>query len=113
MPFSCAASSASATCRAISSASRNGSAGALPAPAPIRSGQRFSLHQFQHQRADAAGFLDAVDRGDVGMIEGRKNARFPFEARQPIGIGGEPRRQDFYRDVAIEAHVAGPVHLTL
>ena len=86
IPFSCAASSASAICRAMVSASASGSG-----PARDAVGQRLALDQFQHQRADAVRLFEAVDRADVRMIERREHARFALEARQPIGIAGERR----------------------
>ena len=52
-------------------------------------GQRLALDQLEDQRAHAVGLLEAVDRGDVGMIERREHARLALEARQPIGVGGE------------------------
>ena len=55
--------------------------------------------------------LDAVDRGDVRMIQRREQARLALEAREPLGIGGERRRQDLDRDVAAEPGVARAVDL--
>ena len=85
MPCSCAASSASAIWRAIGSASSSGSgplrrcarrASALrPAPAPARDA--------------AVDVLDAVDRGDVRMIERGEHLRFALEAREAVGIVGD------------------------
>ena len=31
--------------------------------------QRWPVHQLQHEGADAFGFFQAVDRGDVRMVE--------------------------------------------
>ena len=49
-------------------------------------GQRRALDELQHERADAVGFLEAVDRGDVRMIQRGEHLRFPPEARQPIVV---------------------------
>ena len=46
------------------------------------------------------------------MIQGRQHLRFPFEAREAIGIVGEQVRQHLQRDVAIELRVARPINLT-
>ena len=81
MPCSCAASSASAICLAIGSAS---SSGIAPARDPLR--QVVALDQFHHERVDAVGILEPVDRGDVRMIERGEHPRFAFEAGQPVGI---------------------------
>ena len=64
MPCSCAASSASAICFAMASAS---SMGIAPLRDPI--GERRPFDQLHDQRVQAAGILEAVDRGDVRMIE--------------------------------------------
>ena len=64
MPCSCAASSASAICFAIGSASSTG-IGALRDP--VR--QRRPLDQLHHERADAVPLLQAVDLRDVRMVQ--------------------------------------------
>ena len=56
-------------------------------------------------------FFEAVDRGDVRMIQGGEHFRFALEARQPIGVGGERGRQDLDRDLALELRVGRPIHL--
>ena len=57
IPCSCAASSASAICFAIGSASSSGIGAARDALRQI-----VALDQFHHQRAHAAGFFEPVDR---------------------------------------------------
>ena len=57
-------------------------------------------------------FFEAVDRGDVRVVQRGEHLRFAFEAREPIGIEGEGFRQDLDRDFAIELRVACAVHLT-
>ena len=100
MPCSCAASSASAICRAIGNAS---SSGIGPARDPLR--QILALDQFHHERAYAARIFQAVDMRDVRMIEGRERLRFAREPGQAIGIAGEGVRKDLQRDVAIQLRV--------
>ncbi len=87
IPCSCAASSASAICRAIGSASSTGTG-------PVRDaiGERRSVDQLQHERLQRLRFFEAVDRGDVRMIQRRQDLRFPLEAREPIGIEREQFR---------------------
>ena len=100
MPFSCAASSASAICRAMASASRRWPA-CGPAPRdPL--GQRVALDQLHDQRADAVDVLEPVDRADV-----RDDSATPAAAlRARNGPGGRRRSrtpgQDLDRDVASE-----------
>ena len=56
-------------------------------------------------------FLDAVDRGDVRMIQRRECLRLAFEPRQAFGVRGERVRQDLDRDLAIQRRVRCPIHL--
>ena len=48
--------------------------------------QRRPLNQFEHQTAHAIGLSDAVDRGDVRMIESGQQPRFLVEASPSIRI---------------------------
>ena len=75
-------------------------------------GERLARHQLQDEEARVAGFLEAVDRGDVRVVERREELRFAVEARQPLRVGGEGLGQDLERDVAAELRVARPVDLT-
>ena len=101
MPFSCAASRASAICRAIVSAS------------PIETGTFCdsasasvgAFHQFEHQGRDAR-VLEAVDRGDVRMIQRGQHARFALEPTRRSGSEANAAGQDLDRDVACEPRVA-------
>ena len=74
-------------------------------------GQGRPVDQLQDQRARAAGFLQAVDLSDVRVVQRGEDAGLPFEAGQPIRVGGERRGQHLQCDVAVEPRVAGPVHL--
>lgn len=63
-------------------------------------GEVLPLDQFHDQCAGAARprarrreLLEAVDLGDVRMIEGRQRLRFAGESRQPIRVGGKQVRQ--------------------
>ena len=106
MPCSCAASSASAICFAIGSAS---SSGIAPVRDPLR--EILTLDEFHDEGADAAGFFEAVDVRDVRMIQRREGLGFAGEPRQAIRIIRERVGQDLQRDVAIELRVARPIHL--
>ena len=70
MPFSCAASSASAIWRAMRSAS---SSGIGPSFDPVRESRPF--HQFHHQVVGT----HIVDGADVGMIQRRHGACLALE----------------------------------
>ena len=84
IPFSCAASSASAIWRAIVSASDDRQGPALEA---LR--ERRALDQLEDQRGDAVGLLQSVDRPDVGMIQRREKAGFARETGATLRIGRE------------------------
>jgi hypothetical protein len=73
--------------------------------------QRRSLDQLEHQRAGAARFLDAVDRGDVRVVERRQRLRLALEPREPLGVGRERVREDLQRHLAPEPRVVDPIDL--
>ena len=50
--------------------------------------------------------FEAVNAADVRMIQRGEHLRFALEAREPLRINREGRRQDFDRDVAIQLRVA-------
>ena len=79
IPFSCAASSASAIWRASGERFFDRDAGRVPRD-PL--GQRFALHQLHHQEVAAAGLLDTVERGDIGMIQRRERLRLALEPQR-------------------------------
>ncbi len=58
-----------------------------------------------------AAFLEAMDRGDVRVVERGEHLRFALEARQALRIGGKHLGQDLQGDVPPEPRVAGAIHL--
>ena len=74
--------------------------------------QVVALDQFHHEGMCATGFLKAVDRRDVRMIQRREGLRLAFEPRHAIGVRGEHVRQDLDRDLAAECRVRRTVDLT-
>ena len=82
IPGSCAASSASPTCFAIGSAS---SIGIAPFSTRWESSSP-SCDEFHHQCGEVWGLLEAVDRSDVGMVEGREDFGFALERRLAIRV---------------------------
>ena len=106
MPCSCAASSASAICRAIASASSTGSG---PLRDPI--GKRRAFDQLQDQRMDLATVLEPVDAADIRMIQRGQHVRLAREARPPIGIVHERVGQNLQRDIALQLRVVRAIHL--
>ena len=110
MPRSCAASSASAICRAIASASpiRQGASGGGAAD-HLR--QRLTFDEFEDERVYAVMLFQPVNGGDVAMIERGKCPGFALESRQPIGIGSKRGRQDLQGHVSAKLEVVGAVDL--
>ena len=51
-------------------------------------GQGWSLDELQHERADAVRFLQAVDGGDVGVIESGQRFSFANEPGHAVRGGG-------------------------
>lgn len=49
-------------------------------------GERGTLDQLHHERGDPATVLEAVDAGDVRVVERREDFRFALEADEPILI---------------------------
>ena len=73
--------------------------------------QIVAFDEFHHEGGHAPAFFEAVDRGDVRMIQGSEHFRFALKTREPIGIDRERRRQDLDRDLALEFRVGRPIHL--
>lgn len=53
-------------------------------------GRRDAIDEFHDQSA----ILDAIDLGDVGVVEGTKHLSFAGEAGEASGIGSEGVRKD-------------------
>ena len=70
-----------------------------------------ALDEFHHERRDAAALFEAVDTGDVGMIQRRERLRFARESRQAIGVVREGFGQNLDRDVAVQLRVARTIDL--
>ena len=92
MPCSCAASSASAICFAIRSASSRDRASSKPR-------RESSLDQFHHEGGRAPALFEAVDGGDVWLVQRAEDLGFTLEAREPIGIVSERLGQRLDGDV--------------
>ena len=100
MPFSCAYSRASAICLAMRRASSSGGAlSGWPSDAQIGQGEACPYAESAPPASapppapspgrDAAGFFQAVDRRDIGMIERGQHLRFALESRHALGVAGE------------------------
>ena len=70
-----------------------------------------ALDEFHHQGVRAQRLLEAVDRGDVGMIQRRERLRLAFEPRETIGVSGKCVRQNLDRHLSTQRRVGRPIHL--
>ena len=74
--------------------------------------QARSLDQLHHQRAAPVALLQAVDRGNVGMVQRGQHLRFTPEARHAFGVSSEYLGQGFQRHIAPELGIPGAIDLT-
>ncbi len=86
------------------------SAAARGEPA-VRRRERLAFHVLHHQVVDVVLVPDVEERADVGMADSRDRLRLPGEPYPKGRVAGKMRGQDLYRDDAIQAGVAGAVHL--
>src|SRR4051794_11097744 len=73
--------------------------------------QRLPFQQLADDVDLAVVLSELVNRQQIRIIGAPGGARPLLEARQPLGIGNEIRRQNFDRHVAAEARVARAVNL--
>jgi len=73
--------------------------------------QRLSLDQFHRDVVSGAVSSQFVDGDDVGMVEGRRRARFPLEAMQMVVRCGKGGGENLDRNNAIEPSVTRAIHL--
>ena len=111
MPRSCAASSASAICRAMFNASFS----RRPRDrlvSPVDSfGERLAIDQLEHQSAYPAAFGNPVDGADVWMVEGREQPGFALEARPVVRVSHPVTGENLDGHRAAERRVMRPIHL--
>ena len=79
--------------------------GDRPLRDPVGEGRAFD--QLQHQCPRPLGFLDAVDGGDVRVVEAGEDLGLPREPGEPIWISREGVGEDLQGDLAIELRVGG------
>ena len=75
--------------------------------------KRRPVDELQHEGPHAGDVLEAVNGGDVGVIERREEVRLAREPRQAIGIARERVREDLQRDVAMQPRVVRPIDFAL
>jgi len=70
------------------------------------------LHELEHERRCPLGLLDAVDGGDVGVVETSENLRLPREPGEAVRVSRERIWQDLQRYPAVELGVGGLLDLS-
>lgn len=75
-------------------------------------GQRRAIHQFHDDGLDGVVLFEAVDLGDVWVIERRQRLGLPPEPLEPVGIGSQQRGKHLDGHVALQPGVVGAIHLT-
>ncbi len=68
-------------------------------------------HVLHGDKEIAAGFVDVVNRGDVGMLDRSGGASFLNETLLPFFVGGKFFRKELERHLALELGVLGEVDL--
>ena len=83
--------------------------GNSPARDTVR--ERRPLDQFHDEGFGPVGLFQAIDGGDVGMVQRREGLGFALEAGDPVGVTGERCGQDLDCDITIQLRVPRPVQL--
>ena len=63
--------------------------------------------ELEHQEGNVAGPLQAVDGGDIGVIQRGEHAGFAFKAGEVVGVAEEDVVEQLDGDAAAEAGVGG------
>ena len=64
-------------------------------------GEGLTLDQLQDQKAHSIGLFQAMDRGNVGVIEGGQDLSLASKPGQPLGGLGESLRENLDGDFAL------------
>jgi hypothetical protein len=75
-------------------------------------GKRGPFDELHHQRTRTVGFLEAVDCGDVRMVQRGEQSSFSLQSRDALGIVGERFGENFDGNFAAEASVETAIDLT-
>jgi hypothetical protein len=73
--------------------------------------QGLAVHQLHHQETSAVVLLQAVDSGNVGVVEGGEEAGFALEPGEALGVRNERLWQELDRDCPAKVAVVGSVDL--
>ena len=74
--------------------------------------ERRPFNQLQHQRTGALRLFQAVNLGDVRMVQAGKNLRFALEPCEPIRISRKRLGQNLERHLAVQLGIGGLIDLS-
>jgi hypothetical protein len=69
-----------------------------------------SINKFHEEVVERAGLSEVDHRDDVWVAKARQRQRFAGESLRKIGQTGDPKREDFKRNDAIEPALTGLVN---
>jgi hypothetical protein len=74
--------------------------------------QGLSGDQLQGKETHTIYLFQAIDGGDVGVIERGQELGFPLKSSQPLRIFGELLRQNLDGNFTAQVGVLGPIHFS-
>src|SRR5262249_34064232 len=77
-----------------------------------RTAQHLPVHQLQHQEDQVARFLESINSGNVGVIQGREYSRFVSKTSQPRRLAREFVWERLDGDIAAEFVVVRTIDLS-
>jgi hypothetical protein len=75
-------------------------------------GKRFAINELHRKKVGPLGFLKAIQRGNVRMIQCCQRAGFSFEPFRTVTISDECFRQQLDRNATAQPRVTRAVHFT-
>ena len=73
----------------------------------------FAVDEFHDERGQVARTLEAIDRLDIRMVEGREHLGFPLKARQAIRIASHRGGQHLDRHRPLQVAVGRAIDLAI
>jgi len=83
--------------------------GQWPASDPVR--EVLALDELHDQGARRPAFFEAVDMGDVRMVQRGERPGFALESGEPVRDSRQRVREHFHGDVPFQLRVPRPIHL--
>ena len=71
-----------------------------------------AIHELHHERRKRAGIFEAIERGDVWMIERREHVRFSPEPGEAFRVAPQRLGKNLQSDITTELGVAAAVYLS-